>query len=65
MGINFAGYYLRLIPLNFHKYLVLVYFNIFEIFVSYGQIRMLSQEALKAINSQAPLVQLLRVEISA
>ena len=56
---------LSLIVSGFHKGIDLIPFNLAEMFVVHGQLRLASQEALNAKYSQPPSLQLIKVALSA
>jgi len=54
---------LRLIVSGFHKGVDLISFNLAEMFVGHGQLRLAGQEALNAKHSQPPSPQLIKVAL--
>jgi hypothetical protein len=50
---------------GFHKGVDLISFNLAEMFVVHGQLRLADQEALNARHSQPPLLQLIKVALRA
>jgi hypothetical protein len=52
---------LSLMVSGFHKCVYIISFNLAEMFVLHGQLRMAGQEALNAKHSQPPLLHLIKV----